>query len=385
MKAQQSQAKGSLTGGSATASAFALPRWAFGARLALLIPVMVALYPSVGTRPLALAAIGLLFVSTLLAGFFARRGSLPLNGARSICLLDFGALLAAHGAAPGSLPFLLPAATVLSAATTLLQGRAGAWAAAVIPAGAFGAAAALNPAAPDAWMPLSLWALQNLVTTAVLGGYAAHQNRLREKQESVNATLRGEAERQAEMAVRDPLTGLYNRRSLNQRLHEEMARAQRSRAPLSLAMIDVDYLKQWNDNYGHAAGDAALQALAKALITECRAGDTVYRIGGEEFVLLAPDTDVEGLRALIERIQNTVRVLSIAADGKPVPRRLTFSAGVVQCDLLQDDTAFLEAADTAAYSAKNAGRDRVEIGSYPPPDESELLWKAGVLTPIDNR
>lgn len=145
-------------------------------------------------------------------------------------------------------------------------------------------------------------------------------------------------------SLTDPLTGLYNRRHLIERLTEETARALRSGALLSVAMIDIDDFKQYNDRHGHSMGDDALRAVARLLAGGMRRSDLAFRIGGEEFVLLMPDT---ALRDAIRALQR------LAAPGLPV----TFSAGIAQYPLeTQDPQGLLELADARLLHAKHHGK-----------------------------
>jgi diguanylate cyclase (GGDEF)-like protein len=157
-----------------------------------------------------------------------------------------------------------------------------------------------------------------------------------------------------EIARTDPLTGLFNGRAFQERLGEEIARAQRYERPLCLLMIDVDGLKAVNDRGGHAAGDAALVRVAEALRNSARRTDVAARWGGDEFILLAPDTTVEAAATVGERVR--ALVAAGAADGP-----LTVSVGLAA--LAQSDDAsgagLRGRADRALYAAKSAGRNRV--------------------------
>jgi diguanylate cyclase (GGDEF)-like protein/PAS domain S-box-containing protein len=161
------------------------------------------------------------------------------------------------------------------------------------------------------------------------------------------------------LAMHDPLTGLHNRRHLDQALEAEWRRASRSRRPLSLLMIDIDYFKQLNDAQGHAAGDACLQQIALAL-RGCvrRPSDVVARHGGEEFAILLPETGRDGALALAAKIR--ARVLQLAIP-HPTQHQVTVSIGVCcrTASFEGDHRSFLESADAALYRAKAAGRNCV--------------------------
>jgi diguanylate cyclase (GGDEF)-like protein len=163
----------------------------------------------------------------------------------------------------------------------------------------------------------------------------------------------------------DPLTRLTNRRGLERAMADERAHAQRTHAPYSVLVLDIDKFKTYNDRYGHLAGDQALSAVAAAFGDALRAVDCAARFGGEEFVALLPGTDIEGALILGERVRRAVRAKAIThADG--VDGVLTVSIGAACA--LQDEPgeALLERADAALYAAKHGGRDRVEAASPVP-------------------
>lgn len=171
------------------------------------------------------------------------------------------------------------------------------------------------------------------------------------------------------IASEDALTGLANRRRFDVALQTEFSRAARNRSTLSLAMIDVDYFKQFNDLYGHQAGDTALAAIASTLRKiPGRAGDLIARYGGEEIVALLPDTNAEGAAALGERLRSAIESLCIPhkASRSGV---LTISVGVATCQPTNSDITparLLRMADEALYDAKAAGRNHVCMhGSLP--------------------
>lgn len=151
--------------------------------------------------------------------------------------------------------------------------------------------------------------------------------------------------------ITDPLTGLYNRRYLLERLQEETARAVRYRTPLAVAVVDIDAFKQYNDRHGHLAGDRVLHALSTAILHTLRRTDMGFRFGGEEFVLLMPGT---GLREASYALQRLAR-----AD---LP--IGFSAGIATCpDEAQDAVALLHLADMRLLQAKAAGKGQIHAGT----------------------
>lgn len=161
----------------------------------------------------------------------------------------------------------------------------------------------------------------------------------------------------------DDLTGLANRRHFEELARREVERWHEASDRLCVAMVDADHFKRVNDTYGHATGDAALQAVARACRQAVRDIDLVARIGGEEFVVLMPQTDLVGAHAAAERIRASVAALEVRHDGHVV--RLTVSVGVADIHDGDDILAVLERADAALYQAKEAGRDRVVVASRP--------------------
>lgn len=147
----------------------------------------------------------------------------------------------------------------------------------------------------------------------------------------------------------DPLTGAGNRRALDETLAQLLAQHNRYRAPCSVVIFDVDFFKQINDQHGHQHGDQVLQQLVSLMEQSIRETDTIARFGGEEFVLLLPHTDLPGACILAERIRKTVAaILSV-----------TISGGAAAAAKGDDPQTLLSRADTALYSAKTAGRNRI--------------------------
>jgi diguanylate cyclase (GGDEF)-like protein len=166
--------------------------------------------------------------------------------------------------------------------------------------------------------------------------------------------LHQELERQAML---DPLTGISNRRTLDVLAAQALAAAQRHHRPLALLLVDADYFKRINDECGHAVGDEALRLLAATLKRELRNEDLLGRLGGEEFVAVLPDSDMEEAFASAERLRRAVEELDFAAAGRPVPLRI--SIGVATLREGDDFAALLRRADVAMYAAKRAGRNCV--------------------------
>jgi diguanylate cyclase (GGDEF)-like protein len=159
----------------------------------------------------------------------------------------------------------------------------------------------------------------------------------------------------------DPLTDLANRRGFLERFESALAATCRYGRPLSLLMLDADHFKHVNDLYGHDAGDDVLRALAGALQKPLRASDFAGRLGGEEFAVVLPDTDLAGAMSLAERLRAEIAALTIASGDQTIS--ITVSIGVVPVTA-QDPSinAALHAADAAMYAAKTAGRNQVMAG-----------------------
>lgn len=164
-----------------------------------------------------------------------------------------------------------------------------------------------------------------------------------------------QADRLADLSSKDSLTGLWNRRHFQERLEAEFARSLRYEQPLSILLFDLDDLKQLNDRHGHRAGDVALRQVAAAIRGNARTSDVVARWGGDEFVLLAPNTGDEEALGLAERVR-----LSVSATRGDGPGA-TVSVGVstVGFRRMNNAEALVRAADTALYEAKEGGRNRV--------------------------
>jgi diguanylate cyclase (GGDEF)-like protein/PAS domain S-box-containing protein len=164
-------------------------------------------------------------------------------------------------------------------------------------------------------------------------------------------------------SIRDPLTGLFNRRYLEETLQREIRRSVRSEQSLGVLMLDLDHFKKFNDTYGHDAGDAVLCETATFLTKSVRAEDVVCRFGGEEFVIILPVADLRATQARGEKICSKLRELTVLHQGQSLGM-ITVSVGVAALpEHGTSPSALLEAADTALYRAKREGRDRVALAS----------------------
>jgi diguanylate cyclase (GGDEF)-like protein len=165
--------------------------------------------------------------------------------------------------------------------------------------------------------------------------------------------------RLAQLAVTDGLTGKYNHRYFHERLALEVERSGRTNLPLSLLMTDVDHFKQYNDRFGHPAGDRVLKRVAEILSMGRRVNDVVARYGGEEFAVLLIDTPREAAMVLAEQLRQLIESERFVNDDEGA--RVTISIGVAACpDDTTDPGELLLVADTALYKAKRNGRNRVE-------------------------
>ncbi len=163
------------------------------------------------------------------------------------------------------------------------------------------------------------------------------------------------------LATTDPLTGLYNRRQIITRFEEECERIQRGGTGLSCIMLDVDHFKQVNDTYGHQQGDEVLKMIARQTRASLRAYDVVGRYGGEEFIALLPETDLDTARTVAERIRLAIQATVVlrAAAGQPHPT--TVSMGLTLWRAGDTVDALIQRADEALYRAKANGRNRIEV------------------------
>lgn len=169
-----------------------------------------------------------------------------------------------------------------------------------------------------------------------------------------------------DLSIRDALTGLFNRRHMQETLTLELPRAARTGGPLSLVILDLDNFKKFNDTFGHDAGDMVLRALGSAITRNLRQGDVAFRYGGEEFMVVLPQTGAAQGAAVAERVRAAVEALRLDYDG----RRLTgFSASLGVATFPEcGDTAetLILAADRALYVSKASGKNRVTMAEDAP-------------------
>ncbi|MFO7992726.1 MAG: diguanylate cyclase [Marinobacter sp.] len=182
--------------------------------------------------------------------------------------------------------------------------------------------------------------------------------------EAHSEQVQEELAEERQKALRDVLTQLPNREAWQERLAFEYQRWQRYRHPLTVGVLDIDYFKRVNDSYGHKAGDRVLQLVAKALSDRLRTTDFIARFGGEEFVVLMPETPSGAARSVLEGMRKHIAALPFHFRGDPVS--VTFSAGLAEFTEGDDEDEVFDRADKALYLAKDSGRDQVIISGSGP-------------------
>ena len=169
--------------------------------------------------------------------------------------------------------------------------------------------------------------------------------------------LQAELSQLSEKVSIDQLTGVLNRRGLDEAMLREISRAQRGASSLCVALLDIDNFKSFNDNYGHHVGDTALQHLAKVIQETLRPTDIAARFGGEEFVILLPDTSIDAAVETISRLQRALTKQFFLGNNERL--LITFSAGVALYRETEEQATVLNRADQAMYLAKKSGKNRV--------------------------
>lgn len=156
-----------------------------------------------------------------------------------------------------------------------------------------------------------------------------------------------------ELAIRDSMTGLYNHLYIVSRLDEEIGRSARYHTPLSVIILDVDHFKKINDTFGHLMGDTVLKQVSKVIKSQCRTVDKIGRYGGDEFLIILPETSLENASKLANRLLDTIQKMKLDP-----PVEVTISQGLAGYEQGETTNALIERADNNLYMAKNSGRNR---------------------------
>jgi len=225
-----------------------------------------------------------------------------------------------------------------------------------------------------------LWAIASMIHHLSVAPRSATIQQALDRLQQAHFDLQQTVLELEQMASTDRLTGAWNRRRLEECVRNEMDRLDRYEQPLSLLLIDVDFFKRINDQHGHPAGDQVLQALTSLVQLRLRGTDSLARWGGEEFVVLCPNSRRSAAATLAERLRR-----QIAAAAFPVVGRLTVSIGVAECKRGENWQEWFERADQALYRAKESGRNQVQLAPDPTMPEStaeyvvanfvQLVWR----------
>ena len=229
----------------------------------------------------------------------------------------------------------------------------------------------LHLAGPTRYEDLRIDLANLAFVTAITPGAALLSARfgiIRKQLKTQRLQLQSALARIEEIAILDPLTSIPNRRHMLTMLASEKERLRRGGTPFTIALIDLDRFKQVNDVYGHGRGDTVLRRFADLATAEIRENDVIARWGGEEFLLLAPNTGDEGMRVLLERIRTRLR--ATAYDGLPADFNVTVSVGMACAIAGESIERLVERADQALYRAKGLGRDRIEEACMPPASQA---------------
>ncbi|HEY9837819.1 MAG TPA: diguanylate cyclase, partial [Vampirovibrionales bacterium] len=216
--------------------------------------------------------------------------------------------------------------------------------------GLWGLLIAHHCSAPRRWQQSEIKLLSQLATQV---GIATQQSQLYEQLKEANQQLR-------QLATRDGLTLLSNRRHFNEYLEREWQQMERDRTPLSLILCDIDFFKPYNDTYGHQAGDESLKQVAVAIQKASkRPLDFVARYGGEEFAVILPNTDADGAICVGETIREAVKALQVPHRASPTCGYITLSVGIATVTPRVESSleTLIQEADRALYRAKDQGRD----------------------------
>lgn len=197
------------------------------------------------------------------------------------------------------------------------------------------------------------------IVTGGVATLAAQYGQVRRNLSDRKSQLAAALKQIQELATRDVLTGLLNRRAMLEQLDQQSNEQERRGTPMCLALFDLDHFKRINDELGHAMGDQVLKTFASVAQEEVRGGDILARWGGEEFLLMMPDTPIDQALHCVQRIRRAV--LTADFDNVPDDFKVTFSAGLALCRTVDDVEAAIDRADRAMYKAKTTGRNRTEL------------------------
>jgi diguanylate cyclase (GGDEF)-like protein len=193
------------------------------------------------------------------------------------------------------------------------------------------------------------------------------RNALLELNRDLETKVKERTQQLEEMAIRDPLTGLYNRRYFNQRLKEEISRSTRNGKPISVAYLDIDHFKKYNDTNGHPMGDVLLKQFATLLAESIRQTDVVARLGGEEFCVILPETSLENAMLKAEKLRAAVATTKFPNGEKQPLGMVSCSVGVSEYpSIAKDEEALIRTADEALYEIKKGGRNCVGAATLAP-------------------
>ncbi len=215
-----------------------------------------------------------------------------------------------------------------------------------------------------AWrlLPFGFAAVLLSMQVSLANNFTSMLSRLEEEVQKRTAALSEANLQLAEVARADPLTGLLNRRGFVEEASTEVQRFYRSGRPFSLVLGDVDHFKRFNDSYGHACGDYILRRIANILSERLRDVDRVARWGGEEFILLLPETDTQGAAVLADKLRRIIAESVFHFEGETIGATMTFGVATFRKDESLDSC--IARADTAMYHGKKAGRNKVMLGGF---------------------
>ena len=206
--------------------------------------------------------------------------------------------------------------------------------------------------------------IQQLLHSVIAATSDIH-NRVEDTHEDIIASrltmehIKAEMQETRQWLQEDTLTGAQNRRGMDMTLAREIARSKRYKTSISVAMIDVDHFKRINDKHGHDAGDAMLVHLSTVIKSVLREADVLVRYGGEEFLIILPDSDIRGANYVIDRLRQVIQKSPMIYEGKKIDA--TFSGGIAQLKPDENGHALIIRADKSLYEAKQAGRNCIKI------------------------